>query len=224
MEEKGRGTPGIKGDHICASLSLMGSMQGTPKGEGREGLGGGLRGQGPGPAWSDTKSQCPRPQGSPQGQGQAPVSPPRAPHSREALGGALQGPWYLSKTPRPPLSLPAAGSGSAAASCTAQPPAGQGEEGVTPRFLASPPPTNTHHGDTQPPSPSPPQHLGAAGGLLGLLVLSHTKEPGEAQRDALLLIHLGDTHRAEMPPGLNTGPPPPPPCPPAPLTSPTAAL
>lgn len=157
MEEKGRGTPGIKGDHICASLSLMGSMQGTPKGEGREGLGGGgLRGQGPGPAWSDTKSQCPRPQGSPQGQGQAPVSPSRAPHSREALGGALQGPWYLSKTPRPPLSLPAAGSGSAAASCTAQPPAGQGEEGVTPRFLASPPPqTHTTGTPSRPPHPLP---------------------------------------------------------------------
>lgn len=46
MEEKGRGTPGIKGDHICASLSLMGSMQGTPKGEGREGLGGGAKGAG----------------------------------------------------------------------------------------------------------------------------------------------------------------------------------
>lgn len=37
MEERGRGTPGIKGDHICASLSLMG----PPKGEGRDGLGGG---------------------------------------------------------------------------------------------------------------------------------------------------------------------------------------
>lgn len=42
MEERGRGTPGIKGDHICASLSLMG----PPKGEGREGLGGWAKGAG----------------------------------------------------------------------------------------------------------------------------------------------------------------------------------